>query len=277
MRMAGKRPAIDLRSDTLTTPSPSVWKAMAAARVGSCELGEDLNVCRLEETVAGLSGLEAGYFVATGRMANIIALMTLRAHAFPLICERRSHLATTEARSVATIVRAATYDVDAGALGVVDPDLLERKVREVSRAHGSGCLVALENTHNVAGGCTVGPADMAGLTTAARRGGARAIYVDGARLWNAAVALGAPLSELLVGVDGAMLSLSKGLGAPFGAVLVGRADFIRQARQNAELIGASSVHRLGYLAAAAQDAIASKEGRLEEDHRRARLPGPELV
>jgi threonine aldolase len=262
---------VDLRSDVLSRPTPAMWEAMASTDIGLYDFDDDSTVHTLEARVAEIAGKEAGFYAVTGRVANITALMSLAGGDRPLVRESRSHLAVNERAGITAIARIPAYDLLGDSLGEMDAGELAEVVREAGRRHRTGPVVALENTHSAAGGCALTVAATTELSAAAREAGATYVYVDGARLWNAAVALRTPIQDLLAPIDAAMLSLSKGLGGPFGAVVVGSAVVIKAVRQQAHLLGALSVHRMGYLAAAGLVALDTRAGKLEEDHRRARL------
>jgi threonine aldolase len=190
--------------------------------------------------------------------------------------ERRCHIYWSEGNSAAVIGNVSAHLVDGGRFGVIAPEALRGALDEARRFGQVPSLVCVENSHNICGGTTTSPAAMAALTAEAREQRVR-VFVDGARLWNAAAAHSASLAEMLGGADGAMISLNKALGAPVGAVLVGGSELIERARLDLRVLGASGMHRLGYFAAAALVALDTMADRISEDHRRARVLAERLL
>jgi threonine aldolase len=256
---------IDLRSDTVTRPSPAMRAAMAAAAVGDDDYGDDPTVNRLEERSAALLGKEAGLFVPSGVMSNLIAALS---HCPP---ERRvlalddSHIAwslTGQAR-IASLVELTTIADERR--GLPNQKQLAEALEDTTKPPVG--LVCFENSHNQAGGTALAPAETTVLIEAAV---ARTIplHLDGARLFNAAVALGLPVSALCEGADSVTFCVSKGLGAPVGSVLCGRADFIGNARGYRKYLG-GTMRQTGVLAAAGLFALEHNIQRLVEDHANA--------
>ncbi|MDP8956243.1 MAG: aminotransferase class I/II-fold pyridoxal phosphate-dependent enzyme [Actinomycetota bacterium] len=260
-------PPIDLRSDTVTRPTAAMRAAMAQAEVGDDWYGDDPTVNRLQERCAEITGKEAALYVATGTMANEIALHVFVRSGHFVVCEATSHVSTVEAHSAAVLSGIAyrpigapraqlTADMVAQALM---PDPFDVRVVD---------LVSLENTHQVGGG-TVMPVDE---LRAIRKVGDEAgvpLYLDGARIFNASVASGTPVGEYAAEVDAMMLSLSKGLGAPIGSVLCGPREFIDEGRRVKILFG-GAWRQAGVVAAAGLVALEEGPVRLEEDHANAR-------
>ncbi|GAA4857998.1 GntG family PLP-dependent aldolase [Saccharopolyspora cebuensis] len=259
---------IDLRSDTVTRPDDSMYAAMSAAQVGDDVLDHDPTMRALEDEVARLLGTAAALWVPTGTQGNLIALALHLRRGDRFLAPRGAHVLTHELGSAAWL---------AGGM----PDPLEwsagpgRPTPDVIRASADGgarydalrtTLLCLENTHNEAGGAVVPPHEHAQLAAAARDGGL-AVHLDGARLWNASVALGVPPAALTVGVDSAQVCLSKGLGAPVGSVLAGDRDFIAEARRMRKALG-GGVRQGGVLAAAGLIAL-KRIDQLAEDHAHA--------
>lgn len=261
---------VDLRAEVLSRPTEAMWEAMRGAEIGWYGLGQDMNVSKLEEHVAALTGKSAGFFVMTGALANLLALMSLAERGTQVIMERRCHIYWHEENGTPYIMGLATRLVDGGRFGTMSAVDLAAALDERYGYAQITSVVCLENTHSIAGGCIVTPEQTADLTATAKEHGAH-VYLDGARLWNAAVALEVPVDSFLVGVDAAMVSMNKSLGAPAGAVLVGSEDFVGRARLHAKRLGAYSVHRIGIFAAAALVAFDSLDERIRADHRRARL------
>jgi threonine aldolase len=261
---------IDLRSDTVTKPTPAMLAAMAAAEVGDDVYGEDPTVNRLEEKVADYLGTEAALFVPTGTMGNQVAV---RVHCRPgdeLLLEATCHIYLWEGGGPA-VHSGATCRTFEGTWGVIDPEQLRGKVRPDDPHSVRTRLVCLENTHNRGGG-TVYPLDKVKATAAWARQHGLALHLDGARLWNAVVASGVPAREWCRHFDSVMVAFSKGLGAPVGSALAGTKDFIAQARKVRKLFG-GAMRQAGYLAAACIHGMDRHIDRLSEDHANAKLIG----
>lgn len=260
---------VDLRSDTVTKPSEAMRRAMAEAEVGDDWYGDDPTVNRLQERAAEITGTEASLYVATGTMANQIALHVQTRPGHVVVCEEGNHVATTEITTSAMLSgigfkRIASERGDgrvtaAQVAEALDPDPYDVEIVD---------LVSLENTHQVGGG-TVTPADeVRAVAKVARDMGVR-VHLDGARLFNAAAAAGTPVAEFAAEVDSLMFCLSKGLGAPIGSVICGDAAFIREARRDRILLG-GAWRQAGIMAAAGLVALDEGPARLHEDHERAR-------
>lgn len=257
---------IDLRSDTVTQPSDAMREAAATAAVGDDVYGEDPTVNELQERAAELLGTEAALFCPSGTMANQAAV---RAHTQPgqeLVCERRSHLYSAELGGAARLAGLQTRPIDAGPRGVISPDQVRENLRsESDHVAGTG-LLALEDTHNMWGGRAIERADLAAAADIALESGVP-VHLDGARLCNAAVALGVEPADLTEPVDSVMLSLSKGLGGPVGSVLGGDQDFITRAHRVRKQYG-GGMRQAGLIAAPAIKALGNVD-RLAEDHANA--------
>jgi len=259
------RSIVDLRSDTVTRPTPAMRAAMAAADVGDDVYGEDPTVRRLEELVAHLLGVEAALFTPTGTMANQIAL---RAHTRPgdeVIISRDAHCWRHESGALAALAGAQTQMLPGYTFTAA----------EVRAAYKGGdpyvaptTVVAVENTHNMGGGVCWELAALAEVTDAAHALG-MATHLDGARLWNAAVATGTSEHELARGFDSISVCLSKGLGAPAGSLVAGGRDFIRLCHRFRKMHG-GGMRQAGVLAAAGLYAVEHHRARLAEDHANAR-------
>lgn len=258
---------IDLRSDTVTRPTDAMRRAMAEAEVGDDWYGDDPTVNRLEERAAEVTGKEAAVYVATGTMANEIALHGLVRSGHRVVCEARSHVAGVEVSSAAAMSGIAfngiiapqgqlTADVVAGAL---EPDPYDYDVVD---------LVSLENTHQVGGGTVMSVDEARAIRKVALDAGIP-VYLDGARIFNASVASGTPVAEYAAEADALMFCLSKGLGAPIGSLLCGSKEFIREARRAKVLFG-GAWRQAGIMAAAGLLALEEGPKRLHEDHENAR-------
>ena len=261
-----KPDTIDLRSDLHASPTDEMWEAMRSAQLGWATYGEDPSVNELQQRMAGLLGKEAALWVPTCGMANLVVLLTIAPRGSTVVLEASSHVLTSEAMGIEEI---AGLDVQSlwAADGRLDPAAVEEQIVD------SGALMLLlENTHTRAGGTVLSPELTAELAGAAQRHGAY-VHLDGARLFNAAVALGVPVGELAAPVNTVAVSLNKGLCAPMGTILAGRSQVIELAHETLRRLGGASVHKAGIAAAAALVALDTLVDRLADDHRRARELG----
>lgn len=259
---------IDLRSDTVTKPTAAMRQAMAEAEVGDDVYGEDPTVNRLESEAAKIFGREAAIFVPTGTMGNQIAIRLHTQHGQEVICESRSHVMDWEMAMMAAFSGCQARTVE-GERGVLTWERIRRAFGPKIYFRQTTGLICLENTHNMAGG-TVTPLE---VTREVCRGAQEAglpAHLDGARVFNAATALGAGVAELTAGFDTVMFCLSKGLGAPVGSMLVGSAKLIERARSVRKALG-GGMRQAGVLAAAGLIALREMPKRLGEDHANARL------
>jgi threonine aldolase len=260
---------IDLRSDTLTRPTADMRRAMADAEVGDDVFGDDPTVNALQRRVADLFGKEDALFTPTGSMANVLAVASLVAPGQEVLCEASAHIARAElgAHGALTGLTMRTWrhprgQLDLEAIGeMYAPDMGPFFVRTTA--------VSVENTHNFAGGAVVPLADLQALRTWADSVGV-GVHLDGARLWNAHVATGVPLASYGACADVLSVCLSKGLGAPVGSLVVGRADAIAEARVRRKRMG-GGMRQVGILAAAGDHALDHHVERLADDHAHARL------
>jgi len=258
---------IDLRSDTVTKPTPAMRRAMMEAEVGDDVYGEDPAVNRLERRAAEIAGKEAALFVPTGTMGNTIAVKALTSHGQEVICDSRAHLLDYELSMVAwfsgCLVRAIpTAD------GILSWDDVRPLIKPVSPYSAPTGLVELENTHNMAGGQVYPPSAVREICDGAHARGVP-VHMDGARVFNASVALGIPVREIVAPVDTVMFCLSKGLGAPAGSMLAGPAEVIARGRLYRKRLG-GGMRQAGVLAAAGLIALEEMPGRLHQDHANAR-------
>jgi threonine aldolase len=263
---------IDLRSDVFAAPTEEMWAAMRAAEVGWAYFGQDPSVNRLEALAAETLGKQAALFVPSCTTANLVALITLAPRGSRVVMEAAAHTATGEAAGLASVAGIVPVGLG-GEQGRLSQEALAAALGPggPGAAGGSGAgasVLCLENTHNTAGGTILTPAQTDALAETAHRHGLR-VHLDGARLFNAAVALGEPAARLVAGADTVAISLNKGLGAPFGAVLAGPERVIAEARRHLHVLGVASIHQLGILAAAGIVALTSGVARLAEDNRRA--------
>lgn len=258
----------DLRSDTLTAPTQAMRAAMAAAPVGDDVFGEDPTVSALEERVAGLLGHEAGLFTPTGSMANQLGLRLHVAPGQELLADSAAHVLRAELGAAAAFsgITSRTWSSHRGRLdprGPLDLVAVDGGPYQVETA-----LIVVENTHNFGGG-TIQPIETLHELRAAAQDLGVAMHLDGARLWNAHVATGVPLTDYGRDFDTVSVCLSKGLGAPVGSVLVGSAEHMDAARIWRKRYGAG-MRQVGILAAAGLHALDHHLERLTEDHERAR-------
>jgi threonine aldolase len=261
-------PVIDLRSDTVTKPTPGMRAAMAAAEVGDDVYHEDPTVNLLEERIADLLGTEAAVFVPSGTMSNQLAV---RSHTQPgdeLICEEFCHIYNWEAGAPAQLSGVTSRPVRAE-YGILDLDQLRDKVRPDNEHMVRTRLVCLENTHNRGGG-RIFPLDKVREISAWARLHGLLMHLDGARLWNALVATGVPAREWARHFDSVSVCFSKGLGAPVGSALAGPKAFIARARRSRKVFG-GAMRQAGVLAAAVLYALDHHINRLAEDHRNAQV------
>ena len=259
---------VDLRSDTVTLPTPEMRKAMAEAEVGDDVYGEDPTVNRLEARAAEMLGMEAALFVPSGTMGNAIAIRILTQRGDEVLAERRSHVVRYELSGMSVLSGVMPRMVDAPG-GHLSPEHVRAAVAPRAYYKSDVSLVVLENTHNLGGGTVQKVEEVRAVVQAARECGFR-VHVDGARIWNAAVALGVPPSTLVRGADTVMACFSKGLCAPVGSVLASSRERIEEARRARKLLG-GGMRQAGVLAAAALVALDTLVTRLAEDHASARL------
>jgi threonine aldolase len=260
---------IDLRSDTLTRPTPEMRRAMAEAEVGDDVYDEDPTVHALQRTVADLFGHEDALFMPTGSMANVLAVASLVAPGQEVLCEASAHIARAElgAHGALTGLTMRTWrhprgQVDLETIGeMFAPDMGPFFVRTAA--------VSVENTHNFAGGAVLPLDDLRALRAWATESGI-GVHLDGARIWNAHIATGTPLAEYGACADAMSVCLSKGLGAPVGSLMIGSAEAICEARVRRKRMG-GGMRQVGVLAAAGLHALEHHVARLADDHAHAQL------
>ena len=259
---------LDFRSDTVTKPTPAMRDAIAAAEVGDDVFGEDPTVRALEERSAQLLGKEAALYVASGTMANLISLLAQTRAGDELIVGDRAHIVRSEAGGVSRLGGVLATTLPNQPDGGLDPDAVAAAVRPDDIHQPRTRLLALENTHNFCGGTVLSRERTAALADVAHAAGLR-VHLDGARIFNAAVASGDSAADLAAGADTVCFCLSKGLGAPVGSLICGDADFIREARRVRKLVG-GGMRQAGILAAAGLVALDQMIDRLADDHAHAR-------
>ena len=259
---------IDLRSDTVTKPTPEMRRAMMEAEVGDDVYGEDPTVNHLERRAAEVAGKEAALFVPTGTMGNTIAVKLLTEHGQEVIADSRAHILDYELSMVAwfsgCVIRAIqTTD------GILSWDEVRGQIRPLSPYSAPTGLIAIENTHNMHGGTVYPMKTIHEICEGAHERGLR-VHMDGARIFNAAAALGMPVREIAAPADTVMFCLSKGLGAPAGSILAGPAALMAKGRLYRKRLG-GGMRQVGVLAAACLIAMEDSPRKLEADHANARF------
>ena len=259
---------IDLRSDTVTRPTPAMRQAMFEAEVGDDVYREDPTVNRLEERAAEIAGKPAALFVPTGTMGNTIAIKLLTEHGQEVICDSRAHLLDYELSMMAwfsgCLVRAIPTE-----RGLLSVEEVRRAIRPVSPYSAPTGAVAIEQTHNMAGGTVYPMRTVCEISDVAHERGVR-VHMDGARIFNASTALGLPVHEIAAHADTVMFCLSKALGAPAGSMLAGPADLIAKGRLYRKRLG-GGMRQAGILAAAGLVALEESPAKLVTDHANARF------
>ena len=259
---------IDLRSDTVTRPTPAMRRAMFEAEVGDDVFGEDPTITELERVAAERTGKEAALYVASGTMANLVSLLAQTQAGDELLVGDRAHIVRSEQGGVSRLGGVLATTLPNEADGGLDPERVAAAVRpdDVHQPHTS--LLALENTHNFCGGTVLSLERTQLLADAAHDAGLR-VHLDGARIFNAAIASGHSVAELAAPADSVCFCLSKGLGAPVGSLICGDAEFIRSAHRVRKLVG-GGMRQAGILAAAGLVALDEMVDRLADDHANAR-------
>jgi threonine aldolase len=265
---------VDLRSDTFTKPTSAMRRAMAEAEVGDDVYLEDPTVNRLEKRAAEIFGKEAALFVPSGCMGNLIAIKVWTHHGDEVICDERSHVNMYELASMSAIAGAMPRIAHSDD-GILTWKKIEAVIRPRIYYDSQTALICLENTHNMAGG-TLYPTEQVNEICANAHAANLKVHLDGARIFNAAVALGESVAEMTRGLDSVMFCLSKGLGAPVGSMVVGSQEFIDRARIYRKMFG-GGMRQAGVLAAAGLIALEESPKRLHEDHANAKYLGDEIA
>jgi threonine aldolase len=264
----GRFPVVDLRSDTVTKPTPEMRRAMAEAEVGDDVYGEDPTINRLEARAAEIFGREAALYVPSGSMGNAVAM---RVHCRPgqeVICEDRAHIFSFEMAAMSAVAGCLARPVRTPD-GILRWPLVKEAIRPKQAFRAPTGLVECENTHNMAGGQVL-PTEIAEEICDGAHDAGLPVHLDGARIFNAAVALGKNVREITRKFDSVMFCLSKGLGAPVGSMLVGAREWIAEARLQRKVLG-GGMRQAGVLAAAGLVALEKSPSRLHVDHENARL------
>lgn len=259
---------IDLRSDTVTKPTPAMRRAMADAEVGDDQYGEDPTVRRLEERAAEILGKEAAVYVASGTMGNLIALLTHCGRGDEAIIGDESHIFWYESGGAAALGGIPFNLRPTERLGELDLADIARAIRPARAGYPRTGVVCVEDTHNRCGGTVLSLPYLRNLAATAHANDVL-VHLDGARIFNAAAALGVPESTIAAEVDTVQCCLSKGLAAPVGSLVAGSGEFVEAARRTRKLVG-GAMRQVGVIAAAGLVALDEMRERLPEDHTRAR-------
>lgn len=259
---------IDLRSDTVTKPTPEMRKAMAEAEVGDDVYGEDPTVNRLEALAAEMFGKEAALFVASGTMGNQVSIMAHTQRGDEVIVEADSHIYWYEVGAMAVLSGVMPRPIK-GKNGAMDPDEVRRAIRPKDIHFPRTSLITIENTHNRSGGRVVPLENFKAIYQVAKEHGLK-VHVDGARIFNASIAANVPVKEYAKYADSLMFCLSKGLCAPVGSIVVGDRQSIERARKARKMLG-GGMRQAGVLAAAGIVALTKMVDRLREDHENAKF------
>jgi len=260
---------VDLRSDTITKPTPAMRRAMAEAEVGDDVFGDDPTVKRLEEMAADRLGKEAGLFVASGTMGNLVSLLAQCGRGDEVIVGDQAHTYVYEQGGMAALGGIHPRVLRNQPDGTLDLDEIVAAIRDPHNPHfPKSRLITVENTHNRCGGAPLTVEYMRSLGKLAREHGLL-LHLDGARIFNAAIALGVDVKALVADADSLTFCLSKGLAAPVGSVVCGRRAFIAEARRARKVVG-GAMRQVGVIAAAGIVALEQMVARLAEDHANAR-------
>jgi len=268
------RKKIDLRSDTVTLPTDEMREAMNNAEVGDDVYQEDPTINQLEELAAKKLGKEAALFVPSGTMGNLIAVLTHCQRGDEVILEMDSHIYYYEVGGMSAVAGVIPRLIT-GDKGILNPQDIKRALREENLHYPKTTLICVENTHNRAGGTIIPPEIIEAICQLAHQRNIQ-VHLDGARIFNAAIALNIKPALLAKDVDSVMFCLSKGLSAPVGSILAGSKEFIQRARKNRKMLG-GGMRQAGILAAAGIIALENMVERLEEDHKNARILGEGLA
>lgn len=268
MARAQSAGTIDLRSDTVTLPTPAMRKAMYEAEVGDDVYGEDPTANRLEAMAAERFGKEAALIVSSGTQGNLVSLLAHCGRSTEAIVGKRSHIFLSEQGGAAALGGITLNALDNQPDGTLKLDEVEGAVRADNEHYARTRLIAIENTQNSVGGRAITPEYMQSVGALARKHGL-ALHVDGARIFNAAVALNVDARTLTNPADSVTFCLSKGLACPIGSVIVGSQDFIKEARRARKQVG-GGMRQVGIFAAAGIVALSEMIERLDDDHRNAR-------
>jgi threonine aldolase len=272
--MVKRKELIDLRSDTVTLPTEEMLEAIRHAELGDDVFGEDPTVNRLEEMAAEKMGKEAALLVPSGTQANLASLMSNTKRGDAVILEAESHIYWYEVGGLSAIGGLFPLPIR-GHLGVLDPEDIQAAIRPKDIHFPDTTLICIENTHNRAGGTIITPNQIRAISDVAQAYRLK-LYMDGARVFNAVVAMGVDVKEFTEHVDNLMFCLSKGLSCPVGSIIVGSQDFVDRTRKIRKVLG-GGMRQAGVIAAPGIVALEKMIPRLREDHRNARLLAEELA
>lgn len=259
---------IDFRSDTVTKPTPAMREAMARAEVGDDVFGDDPTINKLEELAAATFGKEAGLFVPSGTMGNLVAVLTHCQRGAEILLGDNSHIFYYEVAGASALGGVAFHILPNDRFGMLNPQEVAKHIRGENIHYPATGLLCLENTHNRCGGTVLSKAQIDSLCKVAQASKVP-VHLDGARIFNAATYLDISVKELCENLDSVQFCLSKGLAAPVGSLLVGKRDFITRARKVRKMLG-GGMRQAGVLAAAGIIALTEMSQRLDEDHYNAR-------
>lgn len=261
-------PSIDLRSDTVTRPTPAMRRAMAEAEVGDDQYGEDPTVNRLEERAASMVGKEAAVFVSSGTMGNLIALLAHCQRGDEAIIGDESHIFWYESGGAAALGGIPFNLRPTNRWGQLEIEDVKRAIRPLRPGYPRTGVISIENTHNRCGGVALSEDYLSAIKNIAQESEIP-LHMDGARIFNASARLGVPAAALARHVDSVQFCLSKGLAAPVGSLVAGSHEFVARARQQRKIVG-GAMRQAGVIAAAGLVALEEMIQRLPDDHRRAR-------
>ncbi|NQW20408.1 MAG: low-specificity L-threonine aldolase [Chloroflexi bacterium] len=259
---------VDLRSDTVTHPSPEMRKAMYEAELGDDVYGDDPTVNELQQRAADMLGKEAGLFVSSGTQGNLVAVLAQAQRGDEVLVGDQCHIMNSEAGGTMVLGSVVLYPIKTDQFGFLEPDLIQAAVKPRDYHKAPTRLLTIENTHNASSGRALNSDQMKAMADSGHQKGLN-VHLDGARIFNAAVALGVPASDLTKHVDTATFCLSKGLACPIGSIVVGSKDFVQEADRWRKMLG-SGMRQVGIVAAAGLVALDSMIDRLQEDHDHAR-------
>ena len=259
---------VDLRSDTVTHPSPEMRKAMYDAEVGDDVYGDDPTVNHLQERAAELLGKEAGLFVSSGTQGNLVSMLAHAQRGDEILVGDQCHIMNNEAGGSMVLGSIVLYPIKTDEFGFLEPDFIKDAVKPRDYHKPPTRLLAIENTHNASSGRALNPEQMKAMADAGHEK-SLSVHLDGARIFNAAVALDVPAADLTEHVDSATFCLSKGLSCPIGSIVVGSEEFIQEADRWRKMLG-SGMRQVGIVAAAGLIALDSMVERMQEDHDSAR-------
>lgn len=262
-------PRIDARWEVSAAPTPEMWEAMQETKIGMADFGEDPTVRELESFGAELFGHEAALLVPTVTVGTVLSMMNGASRGSTVIVEERAHILWVEELHISALCGAAPLLIRGDKFGAIPIEAIEEALDRQHYGHKlPTSLVCIENTHNICGGTMLTPGYTSTLVEFCHSKGLK-VYLDGARLMNAAVSQNVAVDELSSQVDYVVIGLNKGLAAPYGALLCGKADFIEGAKADFRRIGSMGMHKAGYYAAAALVGLRKMVNRLNEDHARA--------